>query len=337
MPLVIDIITGIKMMSDKKILLISETDDFINMDYDILKKRYQAEKLIYTSKADRRKLIKLVPKYDINISWFILGYSYLAMKLSRVFRKKTVLIAGGWDVATLPEIGYGYTLSIKRKKRLKYLLSKANIVLAVSDDLKKRILEIEPRCNVQTLPLGFDTSRYNPSGKKTNLVLTVATRIDEEALKLKGLETFVKSAELMPDTDFMIIGKVDSESDSCVKFKNGAPGNVKFVDFMPQDELIGYYQRAGVYAQLSAQESFGSALAEAMLCECVPVVTDRGALPEVVGDTGFSVPYGDASKTVSAIEKALKSGKGKDARKRVKDRFDITIREKKLLEIIKEL
>jgi glycosyltransferase involved in cell wall biosynthesis len=209
--------------------------------------------------------------------------------------------------------------------------------MAVSDDLKKRILEIEPRCNVQTLPLGFDTSRYNHSGKKTNLVLTAATRIDEEALKLKGLETFVKTAELMPEVEFMIIGKVDSESDSCVKFKKSAPGNVKFVDFMAQDELIGYYQRAGVYAQLSAQESFGSALAEAMLCECVPVVTDRGALPEVVGDTGFIVPYGDAEKTASEIKKALESDKGKDARERVKDRFDITIREKKLLEIIKEL
>jgi len=29
------------------------------------------------------------------------------------------------------------------------------------------------------------------------------------------------------------------------------------------------------------------ALAEAMCCECVPVVTKKGALPEVVGDTGL--------------------------------------------------
>ncbi len=74
-----------------------------------------------------------------------------------------------------------------------------------------------------------------------------------------------------------------------------------------------------------------------MACGCVPVVTDRGALPEVAGDTGFCVPYGDPKATAEAIEKALNSNKGKEARERIKNMFGIEKRSEKLIELIKEL
>ncbi|GAF92264.1 unnamed protein product, partial [marine sediment metagenome] len=70
-------------------------------------------------------------------------------------------------------------------------------------------------------------------------------------------------------------------------------------------QLLSYYQKAKVYCQLSYYESFSVALAEAMSCGCIPVVTDRGALPEVVDNCGFIIPYGDVNKTVNAIKKAL--------------------------------
>ena len=77
-------------------------------------------------------------------------------------------------------------------------------------------------------------------------------------------------------------------------------------------------------------------IAESMLCECIPVITRRGAIPEVVGDTGVYVPYGDVNATIDAIGKALKSDKGKAARKRIKDMFPIEKREKKLVEVIRK-
>ena len=79
------------------------------------------------------------------------------------------------------------------------------------------------------------------------------------------------------------------------------------------------------------------ALAEAMLCECVPVATERGALPEVVGDTGFYTQYGDEKITADAIEKALHSQKGRKARERVKEKFSREVREEKLARLIEEI
>jgi len=101
--------------------------------------------------------------------------------------------------------------------------------------------------------------------------------------------------------------------------------------------LLHYYQKAKVYCQLSAHESFGVALAEAMSCCCVPVVTRRYALPEVVGDAGFYVPYNDPKATAEAIRKALKSNKGRKARERIKKYFSIKTREKRLIEEILDL
>ena len=96
-------------------------------------------------------------------------------------------------------------------------------------------------------------------------------------------------------------------------------------------------QRAKIYAQLSSVESFGAALAEAMLCECVPVVTNRCSLPGVVGDTGFYCEYGNVHSTVEAIKKALSSKNGTRARERIKTSFPLEKREKEIVGTIKNL
>jgi len=41
-----------------------------------------------------------------------------------------------------------------------------------------------------------------------------------------------------------------------------------------------------------------------MLCECVPVVTSKGALPEVVGNEGIIVSYFDIQSIYDAILRA---------------------------------
>jgi glycosyltransferase involved in cell wall biosynthesis len=78
-------------------------------------------------------------------------------------------------------------------------------------------------------------------------------------------------------------------------------------------------------------------LAEAMLCKCVPVVTERGALPEVVGDTGFYIPYGDEEATAQGIREALRSDNGERARKRIENNFSLKKREMLLIKTMESL
>jgi glycosyltransferase involved in cell wall biosynthesis len=329
------ILIGIDMWNDKKILLISNTPNtFLKKDKEILSKHYSVDTFIYNKKSDRWKLLKEIPKYEINISWFILGYSQVAVKASRLLNKRSVLIAGGWDVATVPEIGYGYILDPKKKRRLKNSLKNADLVISISKDLKNKVHEIQPACEATLVYHGFDQANYFPSGKKKDKVMTVVSRMDKEIVELKGLKTFVACARSFPDIQFFIIGGYEPKNPDYKKLKKDSPNNVIYTNFLEYKDLLKHYQDAKVYAQLSAQESFGCSLAEAMLCECVPIGTDRGAIPEVVGDKGYLVPYGDIKQTETAIKKALNSKLGRTAKKRIIDNFHINDREEKLLKLI---
>jgi len=142
---------------------------------------------------------------------------------------------------------------------------------------------------------------------KENLAVTVASG-QGDIIMLKGLKTFIKAAALLPDVKFAILGLTDEKQQAIKSMIES--NNIELAGYMSQEDLLAYYQRAKVYCQLSYREAFGMATAEAMACGCVPVVTERGAIPEVVGDAGYYVPYGSAKATAEAIEKALCSKRG---------------------------
>jgi glycosyltransferase involved in cell wall biosynthesis len=116
------------------------------------------------------------------------------------------------------------------------------------------------------------------------------------------------------------------------------PKNLKITGYINEADLHKYYQRAKVYAQLSYHEQFGCALAEAMAHQCVPVVTAKAALPEIVGETGYYVPYGNITKTTIAVSEALRDNKkGGIARERIVKFFSLERRQQSLVALLKGL
>jgi len=270
---------------------------------------------------------------DVTFSWFADTHAFWAVRLSKIFRKKSVAIVGGYEVAKVPEIGYGALLNPRSTRIVKYVLENADRVLTVDDSLKKDAIKNLSMTgkNIQTVPTGYDYEKFKPEGEKENLVLTVSVGDSWERIRLKGLDTFVKSAEFLSDVRFLVIG---IQGGALKKLQDFASPNVEFLGSLLQDELIPYYQRAKVYCQLSMREGLPNAVCETMLCECVPVGTDVQGVRTAIGDAGFYVPYGDVEATVEAIKKALKSDNGKAARERIKKMFPIERREKELLRII---
>jgi len=321
-----------------KILFVSVAiEDFIKRDIELLRKYFNIKVIKWEGLKPiiLLKMIKGILWADLTFSWFGAGHAFYAVLLSRMLRKKSIVVIGGYEVAKVQEIDYGLLLNPKSASRVKYVLENADKILAVSKFNKKEILKYRENLkNIKLVYNGIDVCKFKPKGKKEDIVITVGI-INKLNLKRKGLETFVRAAIYLRDIKFVLIGKhVD---DSIDYLKSIAPLNVEFTGFVSDEELLNWYQRAKVYCQLSIYESFGVALAEAMACECVPVVTNKGALPEVVGNTGFYVPYSDPKATAEAIKKALKSDKGEKARKRIKKMFPLERREKKLVGVIGEL
>jgi len=330
-------------MKNKKIKILYicfNLSSFVRKDLDILNKHFEVRFLKYNGIKSvilfLYSLLKEIRKADVVFSRFASTHAFLAVLFSKILQKKSVVILGGFDVANVPEIGYGFARSCIKKMILKFTLISADKVLPISNFLKNEAIKIAgKRDNIQTVYLGFSPEKWKP-GKKENIVLTVCGELTKLVIKRKGLDTFVEAAKYVPEAKFIVIGKRTEESEELIR---KAPKNVEFVDFLPQDRLLEYYQRAKVYCQLSIYEGFGNSLGEAMLCECVPVVTKTkfAEFPMIVKDTGFYVPYGDAKATAEAIKKALNSDKGKEARKRIETLFPLERRETALFNIVHDL
>lgn len=324
-----------------KILFISAAPitDFVKCDLDILKKQFDLKVIKWAGLINPLVLLRMISGVlwaDTTFSWFADLNAFWAVRLSKLFRKKSIVIVGGYEVAKVPEIGYGLMLYPKFTHKVKYVLDNADKVLTVDDGLRMDAIKNAGASgkNIQTIPTGYDHELFKPGGNKENIVLTVSAGDSWSRARLKGLNTFVQSAKFLPDTKFLLIG---TGGDALKKLQAISSTNIEFINQVSQDELIPYYQKAKVYCQLSMREGLPNALCEAMLCECVPVGTDVQGVRTAIGDTGFYVRYGDPEATAEAIKEALKSEKGPDARELIKNMFPIERREKELIEIIKEV
>ena len=326
-------------MSEKKkkmlFLRLPSGPSFAADDYEILKQHYDIREIRWQGKRSMLSVVRGELWSDIVYSWFATDHSYLATKICRALGKNIIVIAGGFDVAHEPDIDYGYSLNPRNGKYLKYTLSNANKVLSVSDKTRKEVLAAAPDARVETIYLGIGAAEYPENPTKEQIVLNVG-HVTLDTLIKKGIMAYVKCARHFPDVQFNLVGKV--EDDAMEQIKPHLVDNLHILGWQSNEALIDLYGRSQVYVQLSIHESFGLSVLQGMLSSCVPVITKKGAMPEVVENTGYYVPVDDIEATAQAIGKALQDReKGKLARARAISLFDPEIRKKRILAIVKEV
>jgi glycosyltransferase involved in cell wall biosynthesis len=273
---------------------------------------------------------------DVTFSWFAGKHASKAVSLSRLFGRRSIVAVGGYEVAKVPEIEYGSLLNPKAEKVVRRVIKRADRILPVDESLKRFAMEnlgVDGH-NIQVVPTGYDPERFAPKGPKSNMVLT-AGNLAESVIRRKGLDTFIEAARALPDVEFVLAGKVVDDVGKALK--DAAPPNVRFTGFLSHDDLIGCYQAAKVYCQLSRFEGLPNALCEAMLCGCVPVGTEHCGIPTAIGDAGFYVPFGDVKATAEAIRKALSSDLSERSRERIVSNFPLEKRADSIRQIILEL
>lgn len=328
----------------KRVLLITQNlDDMVLDDLEILKKHYTTDYILFKTGIEMLhklpELVKKIRQADLCFIWFATYYAFFATAIAKILGKPSVLIVGGYDVVKIPEISYGLlSHPIKRIFPI-FSLQWADAILPFSNDSKEQMLrnfDVDTK-KVQTVYLGVHPVALKPAPKKkANAVVTVGV-VTRSNLFRKGLEVFVRAAKFLPRTEFVLIGDTPDKS-ALTYLKELSTPNVKFKNLgYSTKKIVGELSRAKAYVQISYHEGFGRALAEAMCQECVPVVSSRGAIPEVVGNTGYYVSnLGNPNEVAEKIALALKSSKGKVARKRA-SQFTLIRREIELVEIIGDL
>jgi glycosyltransferase involved in cell wall biosynthesis len=319
---------------------------FIRSDLDGLRQWYAVEELSlfpfrrgHMTALLRPAVWSAVHRSDAVFVWF--GWNAAVVLMAWLLRKPAVVVAGGGDVVSVPEIGYGVARDslFFRLITLGYRIARKTLLFSEASLLEYlRRPGVRPE-NAEMLYLGVDSMWFRPGARPKSRAALTVSYVSESALTRKGLLTFVEAARLASDVEFRIAGLVQ-ESGAVQRLVSGAPPNVKFLGYLEDPALLSEFQAARVYAQLSHHEGFGLSLAEAMACECIPVVTARGSIPEVAGDTGHFVPVDDPAAAATAIRRAVwedDAGKGRAARARIVERFPPAQREAGLRATMQEV
>ncbi|HET6201961.1 MAG TPA: glycosyltransferase family 1 protein [Planctomycetota bacterium] len=85
----------------------------------------------------------------------------------------------------------------------------------------------------------------------------------------------------------------------------GLAGRVLAAGYVTDDDLARLYRSAEALLFLSHSEGFGLPPLEAMACGAPVVASDRGAIPEVVGDAGVCVSPDDPLATALALQRLV--------------------------------
>ncbi len=245
------------------------------------------------------------------------------------------LVLGGYDVTYIKELNYGSFSNPVRAFCAKYSIKKSFLNLPVVETIANEATEKVPAAKIQTLYTGYsERDFFMDSRPKEKIVLTVGAGDTIKRLKIKGIAFFCRVAGKLPGYKFIAIGI----GENVQRYIGEIPANLAFIDRLPQQELLEYYQRAKVYTQFSVREGLPNVVCEAMLCECIPVGMNVGGIPTAIGDAGFICKKRDSSEASEFIRKAMDSDvqMGKRARKRIIDNFHLDQRKTKLVKIIEK-
>jgi glycosyltransferase involved in cell wall biosynthesis len=286
--------------------LLQQYYEVIPVNLDIVQESREGF-IIYIWSVMTRIIFKL-RHVDLVYIWFADIHTFPLLVLAKLFKKKSIVLIGGWEVANYPEINYGNQSNMWRGAITRWCIRNSDIVIVTSLAYKNITKSIEPKSNICIIPMTIDKSLCEyPLPIKSNKIVTALFTLKFTGT-LKGIPIFKAAEKEVPY--------------ECIIYEG-----------IPHDILMDKLREAKVYCQLSYTESFGVTNLEAMACGCVPIVTNRDALPEIIGDTGLVVPYGDVQATVDAMYKAMTMD-GTKARERSK-LFLKENRIKMLTEIIK--
>jgi glycosyltransferase involved in cell wall biosynthesis len=216
-----------------------------------------------------------------------------------------------WAQATLDSAGWRL---LERQERFVYRRASAILGLSfhTADLICAKYPEVADKVDVALFPI--DTGLFAPAldgrpaaGRIGRFLLLTARVNDPRKNVALLLEAFARVRPFHPDLKLVTVG--DAPGDDLVRRCRalGISDAVVFIEAMPREALLRYYQAAELFVMSSVQEGLGISMLEAIACGLPVVTTDCGGPSGVVveGQTGLIVPNNDAEALAEGILRLL--------------------------------
>jgi glycosyltransferase involved in cell wall biosynthesis len=213
------------------------------------------------------------------------------------------------------------------KERLKMRIltriaaSRANHIIAVSEATKKdlvnhygvnpeKISVIHEASGDEFVSLSVDEKRIREKYQlKGEFFLFVGSFFSRRNLPVL-VEAFQNVAKGNSNAELLLIGQDRSYPPlglDKLLAKKSLGERVKWVEYVPEADLVSLYNLAAAFVYPSSYEGFGLPVLEAMSCG-TPVITGAASsLPEVVGDAGILVDPTDSKELALAMLQVLEN------------------------------
>lgn len=328
---------------------------FTIRDKEMLTPHLKLRSLTFTDKAIALPVYFIIQFFQLLIYLpitsqylcFFGGYhTVLPVVFGKIFKKKVIIQCGGTDAMHLPHINYGNYRKKWLKKATVFTFKNCSLILPVSSALVKStytydriaprhqgLLHLIPdlKTPIEVVHNSFDEDFWidGQLEKEPFTFVTVATGISKENRAfVKGIDLIIQLAEIFTDYTFTLVGDA--------QFKTDLP-NISVKPAQPKEGIRHIFQKTQFYLQLSTSEGFPNALAEAMLCGCIPIGSQVGEISTIIGETGFVLKRKNKDELVEIMHQ-LPHSNCKDlrilARKRIVERYPYAKRKEKMLEIL---
>ncbi len=268
----------------------------------------------------------------------------------------SIVIPGGADSVSYPKLQFGGFRLARLRKVLTWCYEQCSAIAPADETLvySRSTFLTDPvhrdqgikafiphlATPIHVIHNGFDSRRWQSDGsKRVADFITLASVKDPVRARIKGLDLIWAIANEFSDHTFTVIGV---REDIAVGF-GPAPPNLTCLPFLDHTEIRAHLSRHKFYLQPSRSEGFPNSLCEAMLCECVPIVSAVGAMPEIVGQAGFIVERCAQQAFSERIQEALsltaeaRVEGGRAARSQITPRFDLEVRRAKFAKLFQGL
>ena len=204
------------------------------------------------------------------------------------------VVTGAVDLSNPTETGPKHVM----KRWLTWASARAaTLNLAISEYEARDLRSLSGGARIATLFPCVDTAFLQPGEPAAAPTFLTVAQVNPNSIHRKGLDRvvdlFASVRADLPSARLTIAGPTDAAGQAWIDGLQAAGrlGGITFAGKVTRERKRELMQQSWYYLQPSRYEGFGLAVAEAMACGAIPIVTGVGSLPEVVGDAGRVIDW----------------------------------------------